>query len=477
MAWSSKRRTTVMQKYDLVVIGAGPAGLAGALQAHELGLSVVILDDGKRPGGQIYRNLQNLTDKMRPVLGKSYRDGERLLRAAKHMRLEIRTEAAVWHISADKKVYFVQKDEVAAVEADAIMLATGALERPFPVPGWTLPGVMTAGAAQIAMKSGAAIPAGRIVLAGCGPLLYLVAGQLAQAGADVRAVLDTTPRGNYWRAIRHAALGFTSLKQLFDGIAMIRAISAHGIRRIRQVDDIRIRGESCAEAVEYSTLRESGIVEADCILLHQGVVPNIQLHRHQGCEIQWDDSQLCFHPTIDGNWQTSVPGVFAVGDNAGIMGAKAAEYSARLAAFHIAESKQRVVDPKTKNFIQRKFRQLTGIRKFLDTLYRPPVQFRIPTLENTVICRCEEITAGEITDLAFAGCVGPNQAKFFTRCGMGPCQGRNCGLTVTELFSHATGKSPDEVGYYTIRSPIRPLPLAALARVETNGAAADVEFS
>ncbi|WP_292493413.1 NAD(P)/FAD-dependent oxidoreductase [Mesorhizobium sp.] len=466
-----------MKKYDLVVIGAGPAGLAGALQAHELGLSVVVLDDGKRPGGQIYRNLENLTDKMRSILGKSYLNGETLLRNAKHMGLDIRAEAVVWHISAEKIVYFVQKDEVAAVEAEAIMLATGALERPFPVPGWTLPGVMTAGGAQIAMKSGSAIPAGRIVLAGCGPLLYLVAGQLAQAGANVQAVLDTTPRGNYWRAIRHTKLGFTSLKQLLDGIGMIRTMSAYGIRKIGQVDDIRIRGENRADAVEYSTSSVSGIIEADYILLHQGVVPNIQLYRHLGCEIRWDDSQLCFHPVIDGNWQTSVPGIFAVGDNAYIMGARAAEYSARLAALQIAENNKLIIDPKVKGFIKRKFRQLTEIRKFIDTLYRPLSQFRIPPRENTVICRCEEITAGEITDLAAAGCAGPNQAKFFTRCGMGPCQGRNCGLTVTELFAHATGKSPDQVGYYTIRSPIRPLPLAALARVETNGLAADIEFS
>ncbi|MDF3218562.1 MULTISPECIES: NAD(P)/FAD-dependent oxidoreductase [Mesorhizobium] len=466
-----------MKKYDLVVIGAGPAGLAGALQAHELGLSVVILDDGKRAGGQIYRNLENLTDKMRSILGKSYLNGESLLGNAQHMGLDIRAEAVVWHISAAKIVYFVHKDQVVAIEAKAIMLATGALERPFPIPGWTLPGVMTAGAAQIAMKSGSAIPAGRIVLAGCGPLLYLVAGQLAQAGADVQAVLDTTPSGNYWRAICHSKLGSTSLSQLFDGIRMIRTMSAYGIRRILQVEDIRILGENRAEAVEYSTPRESGTIEADCTLLHQGVVPNIQLYRHLGCEIRWDDSQLCFHPVIDGNWQTSVPGIFAVGDNARIMGAKAAEYSARLAAFHIAENKKRIIDPKSRNSIQRKFRQLTELRKFIDTLYRPPSQFRIPPQEDTVICRCEEITAGEITDLAAAGCVGPNQAKFFTRCGMGPCQGRNCGLTVTELFAHVTGKSPDEVGYYTIRSPIRPLALAALAGVETSGLAADIEFS
>lgn len=466
-----------MKKYDLVVIGAGPAGLAGGLQAHELGLSVVILDDGKRPGGQIYRNLENLTDKMRSILGKSYLNGENLLRNAKHIGLDIRAEAVVWHISAEKIVYFVHKGEVVAVEAEAIMLATGALERPFPIPGWTLPGVMTAGAAQIAMKSGSAIPAGRIVLAGCGPLLYLVAGQLAKAGADVRAVLDTTPRGNYWRAIRHVAFGLTSLSQLFHGIRMIQTMSAHGIRRTLQVQDIKILGDNRAEAVEYSTPRVSGIIEADCILLHQGIVPNIQLYRHLGCEIRWNDSQLCFHPVIDGNWQTSVPGIFAVGDNACIMGAKAAEYSARLAALHMAENNKRIIDPKTRKSIQRKFRQLTEIRKFLDALYRPPIQFRMPTRENTVVCRCEEIAAGEITGLAAAGCAGPNQAKFFTRCGMGPCQGRNCGLTVTELFARATGKSPDQVGYYTIRSPIRPFPLAVLAGVETSSLAADIEFS
>ncbi|RWD19011.1 MAG: FAD-dependent oxidoreductase [Mesorhizobium sp.] len=467
----------MMERFDLVVIGAGPAGLAGALQAQKLGLSVVVLDDGVRPGGQIYRNLENLTEKMHSVLGKSYRNGEKLLNDARHMALDMRTETAVWHISADKTVYFIRNDEVASVSAGAIMLATGALERPFPIPGWTLPGVMTAGAAQIAMKAGSAIPAGRIVLAGCGPLLYLVAGQLAQAGANVQAVLDTTPRMNYWRAIRYAKLDFTSLSLIVDGIRMIRAISAQGIRHVRHVKDIRVCGANRAEVIEYSTSSESGTIEAECVLLHQGVVPNIQLHRHLGCEVRWDDSQLCFHPVVDSNWQTSVPGIFAVGDNARIMGAKAAEYSARLAAHYIAKNAKGRQDLKTANSIYREFRRLTGMRKFLDILYQPPVQFRVPALKDTVICRCEEITAGEIAELACSGCAGPNQAKFFTRCGMGLCQGRNCGLTVTELFAVASGKSPDEVGYYSIRSPIRPVKLGALARVETDGLKADIEFS
>ncbi|MER8454232.1 NAD(P)/FAD-dependent oxidoreductase [Mesorhizobium sp. M1428] len=466
-----------MERFDLVVIGAGPAGLAGAIQAQKLGLSVVVLDDGVRPGGQIYRNLENLTETMQSVLGKNYRNGEKLLKDARYMALDVRTETAVWHISADKTVYFIRHDEVASVSAGAIMLATGALERPFPIPGWTLPGVMTAGAAQIAMKVGSAIPAGRIVLAGCGPLLYLVAGQLAQAGANVQAVLDITPRMNYWRAIRYAKLDFTSLSQILDGIGMIRAISAQGIRRVRHVEDIKVRGENRAEVVEYSTSGESGTIEAECVLLHQGVVPNIQLHRHLGCEVRWDDSQLCFHPVVDGHWQTSVPGIFAVGDNASIMGAKASEYSARSAALYIAQNAKGTQDLKTVNAIHKKFRRLTGMRNFLDILYQPPVQFRVPTLSDTIICRCEEITAGEITELARSGCAGPNQAKFFTRCGMGPCQGRNCGLTVTELFADASGKSPHEVGYYNIRSPIRPVKLGALAGVETDGLKADIEFS
>jgi len=462
-----------MERCDLLVVGGGPAGLAGALQARELGLSVVVLDDNGSPGGQIYRNVDGLAPIVRTVLGKTYQGGSALVRQVRDAGLDIRCNATVWHVSPDKVVHYLRDGELGELKAGAIMVATGAMERPFPVPGWTLPGVMTAGAAQIAMKAGAAIPQGRIVLAGCGPLLYLVASQLIGLGADIEAILDTTPRRNYWKAVRHARFGPAGFLQILDGLKMLRKISA---RRIRHVKSLEIVGEGKAECIVFTAAGRSETIAADCFLLHHGVVPNVQLLRHLGCEFAWSEAQACFLPRLDRNWRTSVPGIYAVGDNARIMGADAARLCGRLAAFAAADDLSRKTDGNAEAALGRAFSKADAIRPFLDALYRPAARFRLPD-RQTVACRCESVTAGEISDLAGSGCLGPNQAKFFSRCGMGPCQGRNCGLTVTELFAAASGRSHDEIGYYNVRSPIRPLPMDALARMKTEGVSNDVEFS
>jgi NADPH-dependent 2,4-dienoyl-CoA reductase/sulfur reductase-like enzyme len=197
------RAGDLQPRYDVAVIGAGPAGLAAATTAARLGLSTVLFDEQPAPGGQIYRAVTDTPLRARETLGAAYWHGAGLVRDFAASGAVYAPGATVWSVSKGREIG-VSIDAVARlVAADQVIVATGALERPFPIPGWTLPGVMTAGAAQILLKSGGLVGDGRVVLAGCGPLLWLLAAQYLNAGGTIDAILDTTPRANWRAALPH----------------------------------------------------------------------------------------------------------------------------------------------------------------------------------------------------------------------------------------------------------------------------------
>jgi bacterioferritin-associated ferredoxin len=205
---------------------------------------------------------------------------------------------------------------------------------------------------------------------------------------------------------------------------------------------------------------------ADLLLLHQGVVPNVNLAMAAGVEHRWDERQLCWSPVLDLNGGSSIDGIAIAGDGVGIGGAEAAVFRGRIAARAAIDVLAPAAAAKSVSMAALRaglVRAERG-RAFLDTLFRPAPRFRIPS-GDTVVCRCEEVTANDILDSVAIGATGPNQLKAYRRTGMGPCQGRLCGLTVTELMAQARGKSPEEIGYYRLRAPVKPITLAELAAV------------
>lgn len=229
--------------------------------------------------------------------------------------------------------------------------------------------------------------------------------------------------------------------------------------------DLRVEGKQQAEALVFRAEGREWRYEAETVLLHHGVVPNTQLSRLMRVDHDWDAEQLAWIPRLDVSGQTSLPGLRIAGDGAAIGGALAAEPAGALAALGAAVALGRLdasnAEAQAAPLHSQLKRQLR-IRPFLDALYRPPKWLTEPT-DDTGVCRCEEVTAGQIRDMARLGCQGPNQTKFFSRCGMGPCQGRMCGLTVTQLLTSITGVTPAEVGADHIRSPLQPVPLGSLA--------------
>ncbi|MFA6964404.1 FAD-dependent oxidoreductase [Bosea sp. (in: a-proteobacteria)] len=457
------------EHYDIAIVGAGPAGLAAAARAAELGLSVLLADENPAPGGQIYRAITTTPVADRSVLGEDYWKGGALVTRLERTSAAYAPGCTVWSVAPDEAGGFELGlslgGQARLVGAGQIILATGAQERPFPIPGWTLPGVMTAGAAQIALKASGLVPSGRTVIAGCGPLLYLLAGQLAAAGADIVAVLDTTPRRN-WLSALASLPDFLRSPYLAKGLKLMAAARREPAFRTG-VTALAAEGSGKLTGV---TVTRGGITETiacDALLLHQGVIPGINLSNAAGCAQHFDPEQHCWTPTVDEWFGSSIPGIAIAGDGAGIGGAESAALRGEIAALDAARRLGRISEAqrneKAAPTQAELARSLRG-RRFLDLLYRPAPQFLAPPVDETIVCRCEEVTAGQIRDAASRlGVTGPNQMKAFLRCGMGPCQGRLCGPTVVELIAQVRGVSPAETGYYRLRPPVKPVTLAELA--------------
>ena len=466
---------TATATHDVIVIGAGPAGMAAATTAAALGLKTALLDEQPRPGGQIYRNVTACDPHVASLLGPDYTHGATAAHALQAGAAQLYPETLVWDVARDLTVTALHGGRALQLRAPQLIAATGAMERASPLPGWTLPGVMNAGAAQVAMKTGGAVPAGRVVLAGAGPLLLLVACQLLDAGVEVGAVVETAPGANRMAALQQLPRALRAWRYLLKGLQMMRRLRAARVPWFTQASDLAAHGDGHVQALLFHARGRAQRVDADCVLLHHGVIPNTQLSRLLRLEHRWDDRQLAWHVVIDDLGQTSLPGLRMAGDGTEIAGALAAEASGALASLGAAHALGRLGTEELAQRaapLRRSLAEQWAIRPFLDELYRPPRWISEPA-DATIVCRCEEVTAGRIREMARLGCVGPNQTKFFSRCGMGPCQGRVCGNVVTEILAAELQRAPDAVGAYRIRAPLKPVPLGALAALVAADAQSD----
>ena len=448
------------ERIDFLVIGGGPAGMAAAALAAELGLDTLIVDEQDAPGGQIYRGIERAEP--RSGLGADYLAGAPLAAALRASGAAYLPATAVWHVDPDGTVALLSGGTSCTLRARRILVATGAIERPVPIPGWTLPGVMTAGAAQIMLKTAGLVPTGRAVLAGQGPLLWLVAAQLARTDAPPSLILETTPHANYHAAARllPSAL-WPARRALAKGLGLIREVRRAGIPIVHRVTGLAALGRDKVERVAWN----GGEAPADLLLLHEGVIPNTQISLGLQLDHRWDAGQLCWRPEADEWGATALSTISIAGDGGGIAGAEAAALSGRLAALDAASFLDRIQPAERDRRarpLRRALQRELSIRPFLDALYRPARPLLLPA-DDTIVCRCEEVAAGQIRRAARLGAQGPNQAKAFTRCGMGPCQGRICGTIVSQLMADALGEPIAAVGAYRPRAPYKPVTLGALA--------------
>lgn len=444
---------------DLVIVGAGPAGMAAAVEARAQGLSVLVVDENAAPGGQVFRAAESCARD--PAVGPEIAPGLPLIEAFRACGAAYRPATTLWHLDPDEGVASLATEGgTGTVAARRILLATGAQERPVPIPGWTLPGVMGAGAAQILLKSAGIVPAGRVVLAGQGPLVWLLAVQLARAGA-APLVLETR-RVAVARALTKAGGGVLAGRRLLaKGLALMVEARRRGVRVVRGVRDLRADGEGRVQRVAW----QGGSAPCDTLLLHEGVIPSTHVTRAIGLDHAWDAAQACWRPVADAFGATSAQRVAVAGDGAGIGGWEAAVAAGRLAGLDAARRLGALGEDAFARQVAAPLavrRAALALRPFLDALYAPPPGVLAPA-DDTIACRCEEVTAGAIRAAARLGATGPNQIKAYLRCGMGPCQGRLCGPTVAALVAEVRGLAPAEVPPLRPRAPYKPVTVGMLA--------------
>ncbi|WP_083194755.1 NAD(P)/FAD-dependent oxidoreductase [Pararhodobacter sp. CCB-MM2] len=448
---------------DLLIIGGGIAGLAAARTARNLGLGVTLADDRPAVGGNILAGVGgNVPDKASAIV----RRGAALIEAAS--KIDLRSGTQALRIDADLTTQLVTgAAPVETLHPKRLLLATGALERPVPLKGGTLPGVMMAGAAQLLLKTSGALPTGRTILAGSGPLLYLVAKQMISAGVTPAALVETTPR----QSLRDGLAGIVAARHapemLWQGAAMLLALRRAGVPWYRQASELTVLGEERAEGLRFRDAQ--GVpqkLRADLILLHDGVIPNDHATRSLGCAEIWHDGRQAYQPQADLWGETRLPGVFVAGDCAGVTGAAAAEQAGILAALQIAYQLGQI-DAARRDALacspRRILKRQTAFRPFLEARYPPRLSVPAALDDAVIVCRCENVTAGALRAAIRHGATGADQLKSFTRCGMGRCQGRSCALAMTGLIASETGTAMNDLRRQSVRAPLKPVPLGQIA--------------
>jgi NADPH-dependent 2,4-dienoyl-CoA reductase/sulfur reductase-like enzyme len=458
------------ERVEVLVVGAGPAGLAAAIEAARAGARVVVVDENPRPGGQIYRQLPSAFVVEDPRSSPEHADARALLAEAERSTIEFRGGTLVWGAFEPHIVEVMANGRCARIHADVLIVAAGAYDRPVPIPGWTLPGVLTVGGAQTLLKSQRMLPGRRILLAGTGPLLLVVAAQLAKAGAGIVAVVDSVPAS---ALLPHAWSLLMAWRMFAEGLAYRTTVLRAGVRWLAPYVLTRVEG---ADQVERAVVARADhdwtpiagterSFAVDTVCIGYGLLPSVELLRLMGCRMRHDATADVWLPERTPDGETSIAGVFAVGDGARVAGVKVALEEGRIAGLSAARLLGKLpanVAERGKQAARGRLDRLRAFSAAMTDVYRPrPGLFDLATAD-TFICRCEEVTRAEIEAALHDGATTPAQVKAWTRSGMGSCQARMCGAPTFRLVANALGATAGDVSPYTPRPPLKPVSVAAL---------------
>ncbi|WP_227445896.1 FAD-dependent oxidoreductase [Cognatishimia sp. F0-27] len=443
---------------SVLVIGGGAGGLTAAIEARKGGADVLLLDERKVPGGQYYK--QAALPDMEP-LDAQQEDGRALVRAAQEAGVVILSGVAVWGAFEGPEIMAASENRVYAITPRALIVATGAYERPAMIRGWDLPGVMTVGAAQTLWRSYHTLPGKRVALFGNGPLTAQVALELSRGGAEIVYLGERAPSplrrmGAALRMMRHD----WPLAQ--KGLGMIAALMRRGIAVRHDARPVAIEAlpDGLQIAIQRGGRRET--VVADAVCMNFGFQPQNEILRLLGVRMRYDPNFDQLRPDRSDHMGTSASGVYAIGDCCGLGGAPAACDEGIIAGRAAAGLSGSGDGPVRQ--------QLAAHRRFQDALWSvyaaPP-----PRLEDVeadvLVCRCEAVTKAALDASLDAGSTDIGAVKRATRVGMGRCQGRYCAPALAGYMARRTGADPQDLSFFAPRVPIKPVDIGTLVAAET----------
>lgn len=452
---------------DIIIVGAGPAGLSAAVAVSEYGLDILVLDEQPTLGGQIYRNIERADKETLNILGQDYGNGVSLVEKFRKSKADYIGNAIVWRIDPNGNICLLVDGKSKEINGKYVIIAIGAMERPVPFSGWTLPGVMGAGAVDANYKSSGMIPEGPVVLAGSGPLLLSATGHMASLGVEISAVIDTTVQGNIFSALPFLPKALMRSDYLLKGVGMLLNLKRFGINYFKGVNEYKAHGKDCLQSVSFKTKNGTQHVDAQMLLVHEGIIPRCDFTRQIGLNHHWDRVQRYWYPQTNPFGRTKMNTIYVAGDGAFVHGGIPAALKGSLAALDIAD-RLAALTPGQKTDTMAKLKKRLSAelapRPFVDALYKPRPNLYTMS-DETLVCRCEEVTAKDIRQAVFEGCKDPNEIKAMTRCGMGQCQGRMCGIALTEIIAESLKLEPCDFRALNIRPPVRNISLSELSRV------------
>lgn len=437
----------------VVIVGAGPAGISAARTLLDYGIRACLVDEGLRGGGQIYRRQpEGFQRTAQQLYGFEAGKAQAVHRTLDELAplINYRPRTLVWN-AEDQRLDLFTDNRADSVEYSRLIVATGATDRILPVPGWTLPGVYSLGAAQIALKYQGCAIGERVALCGSGPLLYLVAYQYVKAGATVVAVLDSAPFSAQCRALP-ALLGQPAT--LAKGMYYRAWLTAHGVPVHQGATLAQIDGVQRVSGIRWG----AHTLACDAVAFAHALRSETQLADLLGCAFAWNPLNRAWLPTRDSAGRSSVNGVYLAGDGAAIMGADAAQMAGERAALALLEDVGIAIDRHRPAVLEQQLARIQRFRLGLETAFPFPEKWAAQAPDNLTVCRCEEVSAGDIRAVVDAGHWEINRVKAHCRVGMGRCQGRLCGLAAAEIVAERSGRSVEDVGRLRGQAPIKPLP-------------------
>jgi NADPH-dependent 2,4-dienoyl-CoA reductase/sulfur reductase-like enzyme len=452
-----------MAQPRVIIVGAGPSGVRCAETLVAAGLRPTVIDENRRDGGQIYRRQpDNFTRPYAKLYGTEAGRAQSLHESFDALRdkVDYLPETLAWNIF-DNKLHVVRDEVSSAMPYDALIICSGATDRLMPVKGWHHAGTYSLGASQIALKAQACAIGRQIVFLGTGPLLYLVASQYIKAGANVAAVLDTSP---LMRRVMALPKLLARPSVLLNGLGLVAGIKRAGVPVLTGVTPVEIKGES-ENGVQSVLIRDSRgnerSFECDAVAMGYHLRPETQLADLARCAFRFEQETRQWLPEVDEDGRSSVPGVYLAGDGMRVLGADAAEIGGRLAAMAVLTDLRLKVSDEELQGLRAEQASMERFRQGLAQAFPWPAEQAAQLPDEAIVCRCEAITAGELRHVVCGmGAQEANRAKAFSRVGMGRCQGRYCGHAGAEVIAHAAGVPVEQVGRLRGQAPVKPLSIA-----------------
>ncbi|EIF35380.1 thioredoxin reductase [Burkholderia sp. Ch1-1] len=457
-----------LREPELLVIGAGPGGLSAALFAQRAGVGVTVLDERSQAGGQYYKQLGVSEQGVLPA-DAQHRRGAALIDAARKAGVQIIADAPVWGAFEPKEFIATVRGRSIRFRPAACIVAAGAYERGWQVPGWTLPGVMTTGAAQTLWRTSRRLPGQRVLIAGNGPLNLQLAAELLSGGASVAAVVEAAPAPGLGSLDSLLTMGLAAPALVAEGVGYLRTVKRHGVRIVN--DTVIESIEKVAGGLSVTLAHVSGAtltqrIEVDVVCLGYGFEPANELLRALGCVHDFDPRRRQLATRRDETGLTSIAGVYALGDCTGLGGAKAALAEGVVVGAAVAAALGHAPAETLMHERARAVNELARQRRFQHALwnvYASPLTAPRERCGDTVICRCEEVTFAQLDAALDEGLSTAGAIKRRTRIGMGRCQGRYCAPVLDEIVCERFGRSRDEMSGFAPRVPVKPVTIAELS--------------